>query len=169
MSSLQAKALIFDWGDTIMRDFPEMAGPMFTWPEVELIADADLVLRILSTRYMMVIATNAGESDTEAMKLALNRVGVSDYFDYFFSSRDLGVSKPDPDFFLKISGHLGLAAAECIMIGNSYEKDIVGAKLCGMKTVLFDEFGRYHETPLADITIGKLSELILCLKRFSDK
>jgi len=25
------KALIFDWGDTVMRDFPDCKGPMADW------------------------------------------------------------------------------------------------------------------------------------------
>ena len=29
------KAFIFDWGDTVMCDFPEYPGPMVDWPRVE--------------------------------------------------------------------------------------------------------------------------------------
>ena len=31
----EARCILLDWGDTVMRVFPENAGPMFTWPRVE--------------------------------------------------------------------------------------------------------------------------------------
>ena len=36
------------------------------------------------------------------------------------------------------------------MIGDKYEKDIVGAKKLGMKTVLYDKTGQELPFPLAD-------------------
>jgi FMN phosphatase YigB (HAD superfamily) len=152
-------ALIFDWGDTIMRDFPEKDGPMYTWDHVEWIPGAEEALKQLYDKFIMVIATNAGQSDTKAMKKALQRIGAERYFTYFFSSKDLKFEKPDVRFFQSISEQIGVLPENCAMIGNLYEKDIIGAKKCGMFTVLFDEEQVKGNFPLADKVIADMEEL----------
>jgi putative hydrolase of the HAD superfamily len=131
-------ALIFDWGDTIMRDY-ELPGPMSCWEKVDWIPGAEKALKILSEKYTCIIATNAAHSGTDEMIAALRRVGANKYFQHFFSSQELGFKKPDPGFFSSIAKKLSLVPAECVMIGNMYEKDIVGAKQAGMQTVWFNE------------------------------
>ena len=34
----EPSCILFDWGDTLMRVFPEFEGPMFTWPRVEVVS-----------------------------------------------------------------------------------------------------------------------------------
>lgn len=161
------KALIFDWGDTVMRDYPELKTPMYCWEHVELIPHVEEALKVLSKQYLMVIATNAGQSDTAAMKKALNRVGVDKYFNYFFSSKDLGYEKPDPDFFITIANEIRCDVNECVMIGNLYEKDITGAKDAGMKTILFNEKKLNNDFSKADFVINSMKELAEILKKSS--
>ncbi len=153
------KAIIFDWGDTVMRDFPEQDGPMAEWEKVELIPGVEGVLKSLSQKYLCVIATNAGVSDTEKMRKALARVDVEKYFQHFTSSKDLGVEKPDPEFFRKIASYLGMRENECIHIGNLYNKDIVGAKQAGLFTVLFNEKKISGVFPDADAVITTMDTL----------
>ncbi len=153
------KALIFDWGDTVMRDFPEKEGPMYLWDRVGWIPNAELALQQLYNKYIIVIATNAGQSDTQAMIRALERVGAERYFRYFFSSKDLGYEKPDVRFFETIANKIGVKPEHCAMIGNLYEKDITGAKQCGMFTVLFNEKQTEGDYPLADKVICGMEEL----------
>jgi len=157
------KALIFDWGDTIMRDFPGNPGPMHTWDTVEWVPGAEKLLKTVNKKFIMVIATNAGASDTLAMIKALRRVGADKYFTHFYSSKELGYEKPDTRFFTVIAQHIGVAPEHCLMIGNLYEKDIVGAKACGMKTVLFNEKSLPGEFGQADAVIYSLDELISLL------
>ena len=158
------KAIIFDWGDTVMRDYPELKTPMFKWEHVEIIPDIIPALQILEKEYIMVIATNAGQSDTEAMIKALERVDIKKYFHHFFSSKDLGYSKPDVRFFNSIAKSINQLPKECIMIGNMYDKDIVGAKDIGMKTILFDKKKEQKDYPKADITIGSMLNLLESIK-----
>ncbi len=153
------QALIFDWGDTIMRDFPEKDGPMYTWDHVEWIPGAEEALRQLHNKFIMVIATNAGQSDTGAMKKALQRIGALPYFAYFFSSKDLKFEKPDVRFFECIAKQIGVLPENCAMIGNLYEKDIVGARQCGMFTVLFDEKMIGGNFEKADKVINNMDDL----------
>lgn len=153
------KALIFDWGDTIMRDFPGKAGPMCDWEKVEWIPGAQTALQELSEKYICIIATGAGESDTAMMRKALRRLDAEKYFTYFFSAKELGTEKPDPIFFTKIADMAGFTPEECIHIGNLYHKDISGAKAAGMFTVLFNEKELEGDFPDADAVIARMYDL----------
>ncbi len=153
------RALIFDWGDTIMRDFPMKKSPMYQWKQVEWVPGAKEALEVLHNKFIMVIATNAMQSSTLDMMKALKRIGADKYFRHFFSSKELGFNKPDKRFFLSIANRIHATPDECAMIGNSYEKDIEGAKRSGMFTVYFNEDSFAGEFPMADRTIKSLSEL----------
>lgn len=152
-------ALIFDWGDTVMRDF-DLPGPMSEWEKVAFIPGAEEALSILSKRFTCVIATSANHSGTGEMIAALKRVGADRYFHHFFSSAELGYKKPDPKFFTSITTRLGLPPESCVMVGNLYEKDITGAKTAGMQTILFDEKKQPRNFPDADVVIHQMTELI---------
>lgn len=153
------KVLIFDWGDTIMRDF-NLPGPMSGWEKVAYIPEVEQALQALSEKYTLAIATSADHSGTEEMIAALKRVGADRYFDRFFASKDLGYKKPDPEFFAAITKKMGVSPEHCFMIGNLYEKDIVGAKAAGLRTILFDEQKQNRSFPDADEVIHHMSDLL---------
>ena len=153
------KAVIFDWGDTIMRDY-KLAGPMHEWNEVAWIPGAQQVLEFLQKKHPCIIATSANHSNTNDMKLALSRVGADQYFSFFYSQVELGVKKPAPLFFQKTATLSGFMPSECLMIGNLYEKDIVGAKAAGMTTAFFNETQLNGTFPKADFVIHNMEELI---------
>lgn len=152
-------ALIFDWGDTIMKDFG-CPGPMYQWKKVDWIPRAEAALKILSQQYTCIIATSADYSGTTEMKAALRRIDADKYFHYFFSSIDLGYKKPDPRFFLAITRELGLDPAMTVMIGNNYSKDIVGAKEAGLQTVFYDISHLPGNNPAADVIVHDMYDLI---------
>ncbi len=153
------KALIFDWGDTIMRDFPEKSGPMVEWDIVEWIPGAEDALTKLYEEIMCCIATGAGQSDTGLMIKALKRIDADKYFTYFFSAKDLGVNKPDVNYFTLISNRINVKPGNCMMIGNDYEKDIIGARAAGMKTIFFNEKNLPGPFPDAHYVVNSLNEV----------
>jgi HAD superfamily hydrolase (TIGR01509 family) len=161
------KAIIFDWGDTVMRDFSDLQSPMYTREQLEYIPDIEQALKALHKKYTMVIATNAGQSDTTAMIKALKRVGAEQYFQFFFSSKDLGFEKPDVRFFITIAQKIHVLPEECIMVGNLYGKDITGAKDAGMRTILFDEKSTFLEYPKADKVIHSMKSLLTAIEAVS--
>jgi len=156
--NLMIRLLVFDWGDTIMRDF-NMPGPMSQWPVVEWIEGAKEALSHLHDRYCCAIATSADHSDVSEMKAALARVGADTYFDKFYSQKELGYRKPDVRFFLEVIRLSGYQANESVMIGNLYDKDIVGARKAGMKTVLLCDKSDVSSCPDADFLIRSMHEL----------
>jgi HAD superfamily hydrolase (TIGR01509 family) len=161
------KALIFDWGDTVMRDFSDQPGPMADWEKVEWIPGAEAALKTLSKEYFCAIATNASMSDTELMRKALRRIDAEKYFRFFISSKDIGFEKPDLMFFRSIAALIGNNTNECIHIGNLYEKDIRGAKAAGMFTILFNEKKLQGSFPDADVVIKNMEQLPAAIKSFS--
>jgi len=152
-------ALIFDWGDTVMRDYG-LPGPMARWEKVDWVPGAETALKVLAQNYTCVIATNAGHSGTGEMIAALQRIDANKYFRYFFSSKELGYEKPDPRFFIAVTEKSGLKPERCVMTGNLYEKDIVGAKEAGMQTIFFNEKNIRGKYPKADVIISSMEQLL---------
>jgi HAD superfamily hydrolase (TIGR01662 family) len=156
------KALIFDWGNTVMVDF-DLPGPMVSWSETAWIPGAEEALKILHEQYVCCIASNAGASNKDEMIAALKTVGADKYFHHFFHSGDIGYKKPDQRFFRKVCEEIGVLPGECVMIGDNYGKDIEGAKIFGMKTVFLDTSSKPDVLPHADAVIlhmGQLPEAI---------
>jgi HAD superfamily hydrolase (TIGR01509 family) len=153
------KAIVFDWGDTIMRDF-DLPGPMSQWEKVACVDGAEAALKALSPNYTCIIATSADHSDTAEMKAALDRVGADKYFHHFYSQKELGYKKPDVRFFQAVLRLVGFAPEESLMVGNLYEKDITGAKQAGMATVFFNEKGLKGEFEAADYQISHMASLV---------
>lgn len=152
------KAFVFDWGDTVMRDF-FLPGPMSLWDKAEWVPGAETALDYLSHRYSCIIATGAAHSDVAEMKKALARVGADQYFSRFYSRFEIGYDKPDVRFFQTVLRLSGFQPEETVMVGNLYEKDIIGAKKAGMTTIWFNEAGLQGDFPLADFVITDLALL----------
>lgn len=162
------KAVIFDWGDTIMRDYRMYNWRMDFWPRVELMPGAHSALKDLPPGVICCLATNAAHSDAYLVARAFNRVAVRQYFDHIFTSLDLGVEKPNPEFFRKILRRLRLRADQCVMIGDSYRKDIVPAKTLGMRTIWFCRKEPCGDAPKADLVIHSMSEAAEAVRRLMD-
>jgi len=153
------KVLLFDWGDTLMRDYKEKEGPMYYWDEIALIDGVDNFLSLCYDKYQLVAATNAGCSDTGLMIKALNRGGIDRYFSYFFSSKELGVEKPNPLFFQTIAHEINVKPSSIAIFGNDYKKDIEPSKKTGMTTFFFNEANVQSVYPAADYIFNHFSEL----------
>lgn len=154
------KALIFDWGDTLMRDFTEFDTAMVYWPKVEIIPGVAEALQELHPRFTCCVASNAGVSDAELMGQALARVDIRQYFHHLYTSRELGAPKPEPGFFMAILERINAAPEECIMVGNDYQKDIAGAKAVGLHTIFLTTETDPTAVPAADVLIDSMQGLV---------
>jgi putative hydrolase of the HAD superfamily len=56
-----------------------------------------------------------------------------------------GKTKPHPTIFLAALERLGVSAEEAVMVGDSVEDDVEGAKATGMRGLLLDRENRYPE------------------------
>lgn len=78
----------------------------------------------------------------------LTALGLGPQLDGVFLSSDYGCRKPDPRFYRAVLEEKGLAAADCLMIGNDRETDIAGARAAGMATLyLHTNLTPSHQAP----------------------
>jgi FMN phosphatase YigB (HAD superfamily) len=77
------------------------------------------------------------------MRERLKRAGIGDLLAYQGLSGETGFRKPDPRAFISAAEALGVAPAECIMVGDRIDNDIAPAKALGMATILF-KTGRHR-------------------------
>lgn len=64
----------------------------------------------------------------------LEKLGLWKYTDYLTTSEEAGREKPHPQIFYKSLFKMQLRPDEVIMIGDSFDKDIVGATNLGIKS-----------------------------------
>lgn len=107
-------------------------------------------------------------SDAPTMEawLRLSYLRLQHLFDVVITFDDSKERKPSPGPFNLALKKLQLKANECLMLGDWAERDVVGAKAVGMKTV----FARYGDTfntinPGSDYDINCISELINIVKK----
>jgi putative hydrolase of the HAD superfamily len=65
--------------------------------------------------------------------------------DAVVDSRSHGRVKPHPTIFQSALDQLGVDAAEAVMVGDSLEEDVEGARALGMRAVLIDRTERHPE------------------------
>lgn len=131
-------ALVFDWGNTLMKVFSQYQGPMAEWPEVAEMEGVVDALEGLLGRYIMVVATNATDSNAEQVWKALKRVGLGEYFKAVFTFQELGARKPDLRFYRQLESVLAQAPHAMMMIGDDYQVDVLGAKIAGWQAVWYN-------------------------------
>jgi putative hydrolase of the HAD superfamily len=88
-------------------------------------------------------------------------LGIADLADAWCCSEETGYLKPRPEPFLYLAEKLGCSPENILYVGNSYEKDVVGAHAAGMKTALLTGPGMSgrRKYPLADIVFSRYASL----------
>lgn len=156
--------LLFDWGDTLMRDFSSFNGPMKDWPIVEAMPGAQETLAALHADWTLALATNADVSTEDDIWAALHRVGLDLELDKVYSYKKIGHKKPSPEFFQHILNDLRLTPDQVVMVGDSYENDVLGANRSGLRAIWFNwQTSEIRET-VSYRTIHELGELPGILK-----
>jgi putative hydrolase of the HAD superfamily len=77
-------------------------------------------------------------ADIQMRKLI--KLEISEYIDVLVTSEEAGVEKPNGRIFRLCLEKLGLCPTECLMVGDSDEKDIAGARALGISAVLLDKY-----------------------------
>lgn len=67
----------------------------------------------------------------------LEKLGLIDYFDFMVSSEETNIEKPDPKVFLTCAAKAGVAPEECLFVGDSLKKDVLGPKAVGMHAIWY--------------------------------
>jgi putative hydrolase of the HAD superfamily len=92
--------------------------------------------------------------------------GLRDYFDPFVTSVSAGYRKPSPRIFQTVLNNWKVPPERVVMIGDSPSKDIVGAKLLGMKTIWLKTDARELEDEGADKVVEMPNEILKVLENW---
>ena len=112
------------------------------------------VLDYLNAKYELHIITNGFE---EVQFKKLKNSGILHYFSTVTTSEGLGLKKPNPLMFMAALDKANASAKHSIMIGDSFEADILGAKNIGMETIFYNY--RNEKIPDEFKIINALSEI----------
>lgn len=130
------RAVLFDWGNTLMRDLPGQHGPMRDWPHVEALPGALEALEALHAQGLrLALATNAADSGPADIRAALARCGLSAALEQIFCARELGLAKPARAFYGACLAGLDLPAEAVAMVGDDWHGDVQGALHAGLAAV----------------------------------
>ncbi|WP_353118712.1 HAD family hydrolase [Nitratidesulfovibrio sp.] len=137
-TSVPDKALLLDWGGTLMRVMPRWMGPQHGWTDEEPMPHAGEVLCALAAGWRLALASNASESDEGPIRAALAPMGVGPLLAGVYTWRSAGAPKPWPPFWAYALRDLGLPANRAVMIGDDWTGDVWGATQAGMSGIWFD-------------------------------
>lgn len=134
----------------------------------------------------LLVYPNVNKTLIQLIKMGINLAVVSDapsreawmrlyylnlhhVFDPVLTFDDTGVRKPSPKPFQMALDYLKIKPNEAIMIGDWPERDVVGAKEIGMKTI----FARYGDTfgtvdSGADWDVNNVYEVVNIIKELND-
>jgi len=86
------------------------------------------------------LATKQEKYRIKYMKKEMN---FEDIFDGIFSSAELGVKKPNPEFFQKVLDRIGFEA-ETVLFFDDEQDNIDGAESLGIKSLLYTDFEKFE-------------------------
>ncbi len=99
--------------------------------------------------------------DLNALQL-MEKAGLRSYFDFVLTSVAFGKRKPDPGIFRAALEHFHLPPEQAIMVGDTYEADVLGPAQIGMNTIWITRRVREfpHSRPVEpDATVAALSDI----------
>ncbi len=103
--------------------------------KTNLFPEAHETLSYLNAKYTLHLISNGFKESTE---YKIENTGLSAYFKNVIISEVVGANKPDKAIFEYATSKAGGIAKESLMIGDSIEADIRGAKGFGMDAIYFN-------------------------------
>jgi len=155
MSALRAALASFGCDDAAVASLLDV----FTEARDGLVqpyADVEATIDALCERGFRLIAASNGNSD-------LTRLPLFDSFETKWLAAEVGVSKPDPRFFLGALEHVGARPEAAVMVGDRLDNDYEPARRAGMHAVLIDRERRVEDASV--VRIGALTELLELVER----
>ncbi len=112
------------------------------------------LLDYLQIHYSLHIITNGFE---EVQYKKITKSGLKKYFKTITTSEEVGLKKPHPVIFKTALKKANAKPETSLMIGDSFEADILGAKAVGMKTLFFNYRNQKISKPYP--VVNKISEI----------
>jgi len=151
--------VLFDWGDTVMRDYPEITIPMVEWETIEVVEGiADVLAYLHASGRRIHLATSAQISDESQIRGALRRSGLDTYFSKIYCFKNTNLPKGEA-FYRYILSDLGIPVSEALMVGDGFEKDVQIPNLLGIFAVWFNPRSNEIRKGNLYVTIHSMEEL----------
>ncbi len=125
---------------------------------IEFVPHAKEVLEHQKGRYVLAAVTN-GTKIAQEKKLRLS--GLDRIFEHIFISEDVGIEKPNVEFFDHVFSKLGVTdRSEALIIGDSLTSDMRGGENVGIDTCWYNPRGAENSTGVkTTYVISSLDEL----------
>lgn len=120
-------------------------------PTLQILKDSGFRLGIISNG-----------ADDENTQTLIDKACLRPFFEFIISSAAFGKRKPHPGIFRAALDHFQVRAEQTVMIGDTYEADIVGAQKVGMNSIWVTRRVRETATRIQvppDAIVGALSEI----------
>jgi putative hydrolase of the HAD superfamily len=119
----------------------------------------------LAPNFSIALLTN-GAPDLQREKIAAT--GLASFFKAVAVSGEHGIGKPKPEIFQILLAELGVLPDEALMVGNSLERDIAGARNAGIRSVWIRVPGSEELAEVVpDHTITALNEIPRILEQLA--
>ena len=116
----------------------------------------DVLLCLNSVKKFPLGVISDGEGQQQRGKLTFTK--IKPFFDSIIISGEVGLSKPQPEIFQRSAKELNLSLNEILYIGDSLEKDVLGALNAGMYGVWINRTEQIYKK--SDVKmISKLTDL----------
>ncbi|MBL7889077.1 MAG: YjjG family noncanonical pyrimidine nucleotidase [Bacteroidia bacterium] len=123
--------------------------------KTNLLPHTEEILDYLKSKYVLHIITNGFE---EVQHIKLKNSGIDHYFSEIITSERAGYKKPDKRIFDFSVSIADTQVEKSIMIGDSLDADILGAKNAGMHQIFFNPNEEDHSEEITH-EISSLKEL----------
>ena len=135
------------------------------WPgRTKFFPEAPALLDSLRGRYKLGVVTNFMDGPTA--RRVFDDLGYDAIFDSLVVSAEVGYMKPAPVLFNRALDELDSKPKNTVMVGDTFDADVLGAHGVGMKGVLVDLYGATpDQIRVSDAVIKKLDELHAALQR----
>ena len=123
----------------------------------------EAVARLRELVPAMALVTN-GASVPQRGKL--KRFGLEPFFDHIQIEGEFGMGKPELTVYRHVLDQLRVRPEECLMVGDNFEADVVGAQRAGIQGAWLDVKRRGRPPragPRPHWTLGRLDELLSLL------
>ena len=135
---------------------------VFTEHEIGVIPDryAGILRELHSTHRLGLISDICSRSDRFFREL--ENSGLKDIFDVIVFSSDIGIIKPSGKIFAKALEGFDTDVSKVVYIGDSFRRDIVGAKKVGLSAIWIQRNQVLKKEPVEpDLIINDLSDVLI--------
>ncbi|MBC7878032.1 MAG: HAD family hydrolase [Anaerolineales bacterium] len=128
-----------------------------------------VIQNLKSENYQLGIFSNAGD-DKDVQEL-IESFAIQQYFDFVLTSAACFYRKPHPRAFEMALARWSIAPSDAVMIGDSLQADIYGAKNLGMQTIWLTRRAQFNDDIMQriqpDFSLQSLDQLLPMLEQIN--